>query len=89
MKILITILSLTYLINSAFAAETLEEKASAKASDVKREAKSQIHRAEEVICEKTDKVCMDKKAKNRAEEIKDYSKYKAKEIKNTIKDKKE
>ena len=84
MKKLILVLSLFLFTNSAYAAETVGEKVDAKVSDVKREAKQKVNSAEEKICDKTDKNCLNKKAKNRASEAKDYVKDKTKEGANVI-----
>jgi hypothetical protein len=84
MKILIIALSLISFAGSAFAAETVGEKASAKTNNVKREVKHKVNSVEEKICDKTDKTCFAEKAKNRTNETKDYSKDKAKEGKNVI-----
>ena len=65
MKILLTALSLIFLASSAYAVETMKEKEAAKAHNVKRETMKEAHRAEEQACERTDQVCLAKKAKNR------------------------
>jgi len=88
MKKLVMILSLisfaTSVGISAYAAETVTEKAEAKTNNVKRAVKKKIHRTEEVICEKTDENCFAKKAANRAKETKEYAKDKVKEGANVI-----
>ncbi len=83
MKILLTALTLILSANSVFAAETLGEKIDAKTNDAKRTAKGIRHRAEEATC---DQNCLKKKAKNRGEEVKDYSKDKLREGENAVDD---
>lgn len=84
MKILIIALSLISFAGSAFAAETIGEKASAKTNNVKRKMKHKVNSVEEGICDKTDKSCLAEKAKNRTNETKDYATDKVKEGKNVI-----
>ncbi|MES2961713.1 MAG: hypothetical protein V4694_04955 [Pseudomonadota bacterium] len=84
MKILLTTLSLIFLAGSAYAVETVKEKEAAKAHDVKREEIKSAHRAEEQECEKTDKICLAKKAKNRTKEATIYTQDKVREGVNKV-----
>lgn len=84
MKILLTTLSLIIFAAAAHSAETVGEKIEAKTNDVERSIKSTAHRADEEMCEKTDKNCFAKKANNRTKEAKDYAKDKTAEVVNVM-----
>lgn len=81
-----TLIATTLLLvgTSAFAAESLSEKASAKAHDMKRGAKKAGHRAHEAVCMESDAECLARKGKNRAVEAKDAVKDKAIETKDAV-----
>lgn len=66
------------------AEETIGEKAAATANDAQRAVKKGAHRAEEMVCMEGDAKCLAEKAKHRAQEAGDYTKDKAKEVKNTV-----
>jgi hypothetical protein len=66
------------------AGETVAEKAQAASNDVSRAANKTVHRVEEAACMQSDMKCLAEKAKHRAEEAKDYTKDKAKELKNDV-----
>jgi hypothetical protein len=82
--ILAAALVVTGAMSFAHAAETMGEKASATADDAGRAMKKGAHRTEEAMCAEGDAKCLAKKAKHRAEEAKDYTKDKAKEMKNDV-----
>lgn len=69
---------------SLFAEESMSEKANSKAHDAKRAVKKGGHRVAEAVCAEGDVKCLEKKAKNRAEEGKDYVKDKAQETKDKV-----
>lgn len=71
-------------ISSVYAAETVGEKAEATANDAARAVKKGAHRVEEAVCMESDTKCLAEKAKHRAQEAGDYTKDKAKEVKNTV-----
>lgn len=71
-------------ISSVYAAETVGEKAEAAANDAARAVKKGAHRAEEAVCAESDTKCLAEKAKHRAQEASDYTKDKAKEVKNSV-----
>ncbi len=70
--------------NVVYAAETVGEKAEAAANDATRAVKKGAHRAEEAVCAESDTKCLAEKAKHRAQEASDYTKDKAREIKNSV-----
>lgn len=84
MKALIVALALAGFAGTAYCEETIGEKAAAAGNDAARAAKKGVHRAQEAVCAESDAQCLAEKAKHRAEEGKDYTKDKAKELKNTI-----
>ncbi|HSB94893.1 MAG TPA: hypothetical protein VLC91_00480 [Spongiibacteraceae bacterium] len=71
-------------IGAAQANETVSEKVQAAGNDAARTAKKTVHRAEEAICTEGDIKCLAQKAKHRTEEAADYTKDKAKELKNDV-----
>lgn len=71
-------------ISSVYAAETVGEKAEAAANDASRAVKKGAHRVEEAVCAESDTKCLAEKAKHRAQEASDYTKDKAKEVKNSV-----
>lgn len=84
MKKLVMILSLLAFTNSAFAAETIGEKAKATVNDVKRDVKQKVHKAGEKRCKQDDESCVAKKSRNKAKEAGDYTKDKIDEGINVI-----
>lgn len=68
----------------ASAAESRREGTNAEANDVKRKMKKGAHRVEEAVCMEGDAKCAAKKVGNRAEEAKDATKDKAKEVRDKI-----
>jgi hypothetical protein len=84
MKALIMAVALMGMTGFAYCAETMGEKAEAVTNDAARAAKKGLHRAEEAVCAEGDLKCLSEKAKHRAEEGKDYTKDKAKELKNQV-----
>jgi len=92
MRILVTTLALigfigvaqVGFIGAAQADETVGEKVQAASNDATRTAKKAVHRAEEAVCTEGDMKCLTQKAKHRAEEAADYTKDKAKELKNDV-----
>lgn len=84
MKALIIAMAILGLTGMTYADETVKEKAQAVGQDIKRGVKKGAHRVEEAVCPDSDAECMAKKAKHRVEEGADYTKDKAKEIKNDV-----
>lgn len=84
MKSLIMAVALMGMTGFAYCEETISEKAEAAANDASRSVKKGVHRAQEVVCTEGDVKCLSEKAKHRAEEGKDYSKDKVKELKNDV-----
>lgn len=86
LKAIITALTLTGLIgvNAVYADETVGEKAAATGNDAARAVKKGAHRVEEATCMESDTKCLAEKAKHRAQEAGEYTKDKAKEIKNSV-----
>ncbi len=72
------------LVGATYAEETVGEKAEAAANDAVRGVKKGAHRAEEAVCMESDTKCLAEKAKNRAKEAGEYTKDKAKEVKNSV-----
>lgn len=60
------------------------EKAEAELRNAKRKAKKATHRASEATCTEGAVGCTGEKIKNRAIEAKDYTKDKAKQLKNKV-----
>lgn len=75
---------LTTAFTTAFAEETMGEKAEATMNDAKRATKKGAHRVKEAVCAKGDVECAKQKASHRAQEAGDYVKDKAKEVKNNV-----
>lgn len=71
-------------VSAVYADETVGEKAEAAGHDAARAVKKGAHRAEEATCMQSDTKCLEEKAKHRAQEAGDYTKDKAKEIKNSV-----
>ncbi len=71
-------------VSTVYADETVGEKAKATANDTGRAVKKGAHRVEEATCMQSDTKCLEEKAKHRAQEAGDYTKDKAKEIKNDV-----
>ncbi|MEZ0393399.1 MAG: hypothetical protein ACAH59_14360 [Pseudobdellovibrionaceae bacterium] len=69
---------------SAVASESLGEKGSATANDVKRSAKKGWNRTKEAFCAEGDVTCAAKKAKNKVGEGVDYTKDKGHEVKDSV-----
>ena len=69
---------------AVFANETTGEKVDATAHDAKRAVKKSGHRAQEAMCAEGDAKCAGKKLKHRAQEGSDYTKDKAKEMKDQV-----
>jgi hypothetical protein len=84
MKALIMAVALMGMTGAAYCEETVGEKAEAAANDAGRSVKKGAHRVQEAVCAEGDVKCLSEKAKHRAEEGKDYTKDKAKEMKNDI-----
>jgi hypothetical protein len=84
MKSLILAVALMGLTGITCAEETLGEKAEAATNDATRSVKKGVHRAQETVCAEGDMKCLSEKAKHRAEEGKDYTQDKAKELKNDV-----
>jgi hypothetical protein len=84
MKAIIIALTVLGFTGMTFADETVKEKAQAVGQDIKRDAKKGAHRVEEAVCMAGDVECAAKKAQHRVEEGADYTKDKAKEIKNDV-----
>src|SRR5207244_1783692 len=72
--------------SAVYADETVDEKAEAAGHDAARAVKKSAHRAEEATCMQSDTKCLEEKAKHRAQEASDYTRDKAKELKNTVDD---
>lgn len=70
--------------SGAWASESIAEKAQATGNDAVRVVKKATHRAEEATCLQSDVKCLEEKAKHRVQEAADYTKDKAKEIRNEI-----
>lgn len=85
-KAIVMAMALTGMVgaNVVYAAETVGEKAEAAGNDAKRTVKKGAHRVEEATCLQSDAKCLAEKAKHRAEEAGDYTKDKAKEVKNSV-----
>lgn len=85
-KAIIMALAFTGLVgvSAVHAAETVGEKAEAAANDASRAVKKGAHRAEEAVCAESDAKCLKEKAEHRAKEASDYTKDKAKEVKNSV-----
>ena len=73
---------------AAMADATSAERATTDTNSVERTAKKATHRVQEAVCSKGDVKCAEQKAKNRAEEAKDYVKDKGQETKQKIDDSK-
>src|SRR5882672_511633 len=71
-------------IGAAQAGESIEEKAKAASNDVARATNKTVHRVEEATCMQGDAKCLAEKAKHRTTEAADYTKDKAKELKNDV-----
>ena len=84
MKALIMAVTLMGFAGFAYCEETITEKAEAAANDAARSVKKGAHRVEEAVCAEGDMKCLSEKAKHRAEEGKDYTKDKYKEVKNSM-----
>lgn len=84
MKAFVMTIALLGLAGAVHAEETVKEKAQAVGHDVERGAKKGAHRVQEAVCMEGDVECAAKKAKHRVEEGADYTKDKAKEIKNDV-----
>jgi hypothetical protein len=85
MKKLVLVLALFGFFGAAsHAAETVGEKAAATTNDAKRAVKKGAHRAGEAMCAEGDAKCLKNKAENRVQEGSDYTKDKAKEVKNNV-----
>lgn len=84
MKSLIMAVALMGLTGFAYCEETLGEKAEASANDASRSVKKGVNRVQEAVCAEGDMKCLSEKAKHRAEEGTDYTKDKAKELKNSV-----
>lgn len=84
MKALIIAVALLGLNGLAHSEETLGEKASAAGNDAGRSVKKGAHRVQEAVCADSDTKCLAEKAKHRAQEGTDYTKDKAKELKNDV-----
>jgi hypothetical protein len=91
MKALIAAVTISILGLSGYAhsEETIGEKAEATTNDATRSVKKGVHRAQEAVCAESDTKCLAEKAKHRAEEGKDYSRDKIKELKNDVDSKKD
>lgn len=91
MKALMVAVTISVLGLSGYAhsEETIGEKAEATANDAARGAKKGMHRVQEAACAESDTQCLAEKAKHRAEEGKDYSRDKLKELKNDVDSKKD
>lgn len=87
-KAIFVALTLTGLMGAGavYAEETVGEKAQATGNDAARAVKKGAHRVEEAVCMENDAKCLAEKAKHRAQEAGDYTKDKAKEVKNTVDD---
>lgn len=68
----------------SFAERTTGEAVDATANDAKRAGKKAGHRVKEAICSQGDATCLAKKAKHRGQEGVDYTKDKAKEVKDQV-----
>lgn len=68
----------------ALADRTTSEAADAKVNDAKRAVKKGGNRVQEAVCAEGDAKCLSKKAKHRAQEGIDYTKDKAKELKDQV-----
>jgi hypothetical protein len=66
------------------ASESVTEKAQAAGNDAARAVKKGVHRVEEAACMQGDVKCLEEKAKHRVQEASDYTKDKAKQIKNEV-----
>lgn len=84
MRILIMIFALIGFTAAVHAEETVAEKTKVMAHDAKRAMKKGAHRAEEMVCMKSDAKCMAEKAKHHASEAGDAVSDKASEIKNKM-----
>lgn len=84
MKALIMAVALMGVAGAAYSEETIPEKAEATANDAARSVKKGVHRVDEAVCTDGDMKCLSEKAKHRAEEGKDYTKDKYKEVKNSV-----
>jgi hypothetical protein len=69
---------------SAFADETVPEKAAVVKNDAVRATKKAVHRVAEAVCAKSDAECLAKKAKNRTTETVDAAGDKVSEVKNKV-----
>lgn len=76
--------SLLFLSLTAFAEETLSEKAADAARDTKHEIKKGYHRVKEKACLKNKAECSKEKLKHRADEAGEALENKAKEIKEAV-----
>lgn len=83
-KIVIALALFGFLGATAHAAETMGEKATATGHDAKRAVKKGVNRTKEAFCAEGDAKCLKDKAANRVEEGVDYTKDKAKEVKNKV-----
>lgn len=70
--------------SQSVADETVKEKAQAVGNDAERGVKKGVNRVKEAACTEGDVKCAAKKAGHRVEEGTDYTKDKAKEIKNDV-----
>lgn len=84
MKSLIMAVALMGMTGIAYCEETIGEKAEATTNDATRSVKKGVNRAKEAVCGEGDVKCLSEKAKHRAEEGKDYSTDKVKELKNDV-----
>ena len=82
--ITISCLIFTQLIHSAFAEETILEKAETAGNATIRAVKKGVNRVSEAVCNKGKAVCAGEKIKNRAAEARDVVVDGAKELKNKI-----
>ena len=73
-----------FLGTAAHAEESMGEKAKATTNDATRAVKKGVNRTKEAFCAEGDVKCLKDKAANRVEEGTDYTKDKAKEVKNKV-----
>ncbi len=78
------LLSVCALAGACTSEETLGEKASVVKNDAVRTSKSAVHKVEEVLCAKSDAICLAEQAKNRAGEAVDAVVDTAKEIEGKV-----
>ena len=78
------LLTLGFVLSTAYATETVTEKVEATSKELKREAKKTVNRAEEALCTESEAECMKQKMKHRTEEALEAVRDKTTDLKNKL-----